>query len=496
MKRNHHFSIYTFLICLILYLFSMLFSLANAEIQIDPNGSNIVKLKGISAVETYENDRKEILLSIYNDNFALVREVREVILPSGISELRFWDISSKIEPSSVRVKALNGLGGIEMIEQNYEFDIITPRTLLDRYVGKKVKLLDKDDFSGSKGELEAVLLSNHQGPIYRIGDEIHIGHPGRVVLSELPEGLSNKPSLLWKISSINGGRHSLEVSYLTEDLNWMVDYIIALNNENTRADMYGWVTLKNNSEMNFMDSRIELIDGKVARERAAPRIIRMKEAADDGVLSKGVSEEEIFEYHLYNLPDKVTLKHNQAKQIRLFSAERIPIKKELRYYGSEHTYRYRLREDEEPQKVGVYLEFENRKTYHLGVPLPKGMVRVYKADSKGILQFLGEDRISHTPEDEKVRVQIGYASDILAERKQIDWRKPSSDLLEVFWEIILRNHKDEAIWIKIIESIPGDWEVMESTHHWEKLDASTLLFDLSAAPKSEEKIRYRIQTRI
>jgi hypothetical protein len=466
---------------------------AIAEITNDNNeNSTPIKLTGIPSIETTENDRKEIVLSIYGNNFALVKEIREIDLPSGISELRFLDISSHINPASVIIRSINNIKGVEFLELNYEYDLISPQNLMDKYVGHSITLLEKDDFSGLKGRLQAELLSNHQGPIYRIGDEIHIGHPGRIVLPKLPENLVAEPSMLWKLIATDSGKYTLDVSYLTDNLDWNVDYSLVLNPDNTRGDLLGWVTIKNNSGTTFRQARVQLVAGKVVRAKE-PKFIRLKEAKNYGMLQKDVSEEGIFEYHLYNLPLNMTLKDKETKQVRLFSTERIPIKKELRYYGEQRYYQQRYRDERKPKGIGVYLEFENRKTFHLGVPLPEGIIRVYKSDSEGFIQFLGEDRIPHTPEDEMVRVQTGYTSDLIAERKQMDWRKPSSDLIEVAWEIILKNHKNETAWIVLIEPVPGDWEIIESSHHWKKEGAHTLRFDVSVAPKSEEKIRYRLK---
>lgn len=460
-------------------------------------GETSLELKGTPSLETTEADRRDLRITIYNDNFALVQDIREITLPGGKAELRFRDISSHTIPASVRLKSMGSAGTLDVVEQIYEYNPVTPQALMERYVGKTVMLLDKDDFSGKKGALKAELVSTAQGPIFRIGEEIHIGHPGRVVLPELPADLGNEPSLTLKIATSQGGRQSVAVSYLTENIDWNADYVLVLNAEQTRGDLQGLVTIVNKTGEPFNNTHLQLMAGKVGRvETERPRLIRMREAGEAGLMTQGVSEEEVFEYHLYDIPETVDIKGNQEKQIRLFSTERIPVKKELRYYGGEQFYRYKSRDEERPQRIGVFLEFENRKTFHLGLPLPEGIVRVYIADSKGMIQFLGEDRIPHTPEDEKVRIQTGYAFDLVVERNQTDWRKPAPDLIEVAWEITLRNQKDQAAWVVVIESVPGEWQVMESSHQWKKEDAHALRFELSIAPKSQERIRYRIQAKL
>ncbi|MBN2373331.1 DUF4139 domain-containing protein [bacterium] len=440
--------------------------------------------------ETTAEDQINIALSIYNSNLALVRETREADLPSGISMLRFMDISAQIKPASVNARSLNSEAGIHFLEQGYEYDLITPQNLMDRYVGCKVKLIDRDKETGEDRVLDAELISNNQGPVYLIGGEIHIGHPGRVVLSKIPEGLVNRPALVWKINAQDAGKHPVEVSYLTGGVDWDADYTILLNPEETRGDISAWVTIKNNTGISYKNAAVQLIAGDIGRA-GEQRMIRMKKADARGALSEDLPEEAISEYHLYNLPGDMILKDNQTKQVSLFNAERVPIKKELRYYGNERFYGQRYTNIERSQRVGVYLELENKRMYNLGVPFPEGTVRVYKKDSEARVQFLGEDMIRHVPEDEKVKIRMGYSFDLVAERKQTDWRKISSDIIELTWEITIRNQKTETAWIVVMEPVPGDWEIMESSHQWEKDDARTLVFNISVAPKAEEKIRYR-----
>ncbi len=446
-------------------------------------------------IEIDANAVINIDLSIYNNNLGLVRELRDTALPAGHSELRLIDIPAQIKPSSVIVTSQNLTGGLEILEQSYEYDLINPQKLMDKYVGKKLKLVKEIKETGEEKELEAELISNNNGYIYRIGTQIHIGHPGRVVLPEIPDDLIVKPALVWELKTQEDGKYPLEIVYLTEGLDWETDYSLILNSEETRGDMSGWVTIKNKTGVSYKNANIQLVAGDINRVYETQKR-RVKMADAYSAMAEGVTEEGIFEYHLYTLPGKYTLKHNQTKQVKLLNAERIPIKKELRYYGDERLYHSRYAKTENYKNIGVYLEFENKKTFHLGIPLPGGIIRSYKKDSKGLIQFLGEDSISHIPEDGKVKLKIGNAFDITAEKKQIDWQKVSTDILEVKWEIIFKNSKNESVWIVVLESIPGDWEVMETTHHWKKEDAHTLRFDVSITPKGEEKIQYKVRIKI
>ena len=207
------------------------------------------------------------------------------------------------------------------------------------------------------------------------------------------------------------------------------------------------------------------------------------------------TEESFFEYHLYSLQRPTTLKDNQTKQVTLLSAHQVPVKKRFLYYGAEHFYRTQYGTTISNQKVGVYVEVANTKESRLGMPLPKGTLRVYKADRDGSLQFIGEDRVDHTPKDETIKIKMGDAFDLVAERKQTDWKKVAWNLYEVAFEISLRNHKDAPVTINVIEPIPGDWELLSNTHDYHKVDAHTVQFDVPVGKDKEVKLQYRVRVR-
>jgi hypothetical protein len=270
-----------------------------------------------------------------------------------------------------------------------------------------------------------------------------------------------------------------------------------LNEKDDRADLSGWVTIDNKSGTTYQNARLKLVAGDVNRVRDEyeykDKMLRVAEAAAKA--APQFKEEEFFEYHIYTLQRPSTIKDNQTKQISLITAGDIPVKKELVYYGAKYYYYSQYGEAVSNQKVGVFVEMENKKEHNLGIPLPKGIVRVYKHDSEGSLQFVGEDRIDHTPKDEKVRVKLGDAFDVVGSRKQTDWKKIASDTYEAAFEVALRNHKKEDVTVKVIEPIPGDWTMLSASHEYKKTEAFTAEFAIPVPKDKEVKLTYRVRLR-
>ncbi len=440
------------------------------------------------------DDQKELYITIYNNNLGLVKDIREISLAKGISELQFMDVAERINPTTVHIKSLVDPNSLSVLEQNYEYDLLNPTKLLDKYVGQQVKLIDKNYYTGEEKIYDATLLSNNEGTIYKIGDEIHINPSGRVILPKIPENLIAKPTLVWMLNNTLKGKQKVEASYLTDGIGWKADYVATLNKDDTKADLTGWVTIDNKSGTAYKDATIQLIAGDVNRvEEPMVGVDRLYKAGTAREAELGFEEKAFFEYHIYTLGRKSTIKENQTKQISLLEASDIPIKKNLIFYGAEYYYRNSYGEPISNQKVGVYIDIDNKKENNLGMPLPKGIVRVYKADDAGRLQFVGEDQIDHTPKDEKIKIKMGEAFDVVGTRTQTDWKKIARNVYETAWEISIRNHKEEDAEVQIIEPIPGDWTVLSSSHPYEKIEAHTLKYTVKVPKDGEEKISYRVR---
>lgn len=445
-------------------------------------------------------DQQSVELTVYNSNLGLVKDVRSVKLPKGQGELRFMDVAASINPVSVHARALSKPENFQILDQNYEYDLMSEQKLLDKYVGKKIKVQQWSQDLNRIEEKEAVLLSNNQGQIFQINNEIFLGYPGTRVLPSLPQDLIAKPTLTWNFVSKTDKAQQLEVSYLTGDIFWKADYIVTLAEDDRALDLSGWVTIDNHSGAAYRNARLKLIAGEVNRvETPAPyaaRNMMMKEAMMADAGGAQFQEKAFFEYHIYDLQRKVTIKDNQTKQINLLEVPGISAEKELTTGGGYPAFYYA--QPGQPQKldVNVTVKFKNSKENGAGMPLPAGVLRVYKKDSDASLQFVGEDRIEHTPKNEEVRVKIGKAFDVVAERVQKDYAQISQHVHESEWEITVRNHKKEPVTVGILESLSGDWKVLKNSHDYKKVDASTLRFDVTAAPEKEEKVTYRVRVTV
>jgi hypothetical protein len=447
------------------------------------------------------DDQTEVKVTVYNQNLGLVKDTRKLALPAGQDELRFMDVAALIKPETVHVKSLNAADKFSVLEQNYEYDLINRDKLLDKYVGQKVKLLNINEYQDKKETAEAILISNNQGQVYQINDEIYLGYPGAVVLPRLPENLIAKPTLTWMYSNAQSGSQDIEVSYLTEGINWKADYVLVVNKDDNLGDLSGWVTLTNQSGATYKDAGLKLVAGKVnVAMPAVPQFNMMREDMAMKSLA-GASqfvEQGMFEYHLYDLQRKTTIKENQTKQVSLLEAKGAALVKEY-IVDSQGGWWYTQQVNSEQLKrpVNVVMKVKNSEQNHLGMPLPAGTVRLYKEDASGSLQFIGEDVIDHTPKDEELKLKVGEAFDIVAERKQTAFQQYSDRVYESEWEITLRNHKKEDVVVQVVEPMVGfsNWEILSSSHSYEKVDAFTLKFSIPVSKDGETKLTYRVRVK-
>jgi len=435
-------------------------------------------------------------VTVYNSNIGLVKDKRQVDLKKGIQELKFMDVAAQINPTSVSIKSIGSKDGFSILEQNYEYDLLSPKKLLDKYVGKELKLITKNPYTDKEEIVKATLLSNNDGnPVFKIGSEITFNHPGRVIFPEVPENLISKPTLLWLIDSKVSSSQKIEAAYLTNGINWRADYITVLNDKDDMSDVSGWVTIDNKSGATYNNASLKLVAGDISRvmdDRKMKMASGVVAAAREAPQFK---EETFFEYHIYTLDRKATIKQNQTKQISLLPAANVPVKKQFIYEGRDHLFRNYYGEPLKNEKVGVYIEIANKSENNLGMPLPKGVLRMYKHDADGSLQFIGENSIQHTPKDEKINVKIGDAFDVVGERKQMLWEKVAKNVNEVAYEISLRNHKTEDIIVKVVEHPFADWKVLESSHTYKKEDSTTLSFEVPVKKDKEAKLFYKLRIR-
>ncbi len=440
-------------------------------------------------VSTGLNDQESVAVTVYNSDIGLIKDIRRLTLPGGLTELRFGEVAAKIMPQTVHIKSLTNPSQLHVLEQNYEYDLLTPRKLLDKFVGKEIMVL-KDGI-----EMPIMILSTNEGLVYKLGGRIFTGQPHNLIFPSIPSNLISQPTLLWSLENRHVNAQNVEATYLTRGLNWKADYVAVLDSKDKNLDLSGWVTLDNQSGATYQNARLKLVAGDLNRiveeSRERDAIGGRMELASKVASPAPFAEQSFFEYHLYSLQRPTTIKNQQTKQVSLLSADRIPVNKRYIFIGSPRYFHSRYTGAMPKQKVGVFVELANKKDNNLGMPLPKGTLRVYKADADGSLQFIGEDRIDHTPKDEMVKIKMGDAFVVVAERKQTDWRKIADNLYEAAFEISLRNHKDEPVTISVVEPMMRDWEILTSSHSHKKVEAHTAQFEIPVAKDGETKLTYR-----
>ncbi|MFH0838928.1 MAG: DUF4139 domain-containing protein [Candidatus Omnitrophota bacterium] len=462
----------------------------------------ILMLVATSFAFAEERAKEGIDITIYNQNFGLVKDRRILNMGDGTNNIRFSDVAAQIEPTSVHFKSFTNPQGCIIQEQNYEYDLVSADKLLKKYIDKKIKIIADNDkmyegiLMSYDGENIVISQNNDLSMVCRKDNIREISFP------ELPEGLITKPTLMWQVSNDKPGDQLTEVSYLTGGITWNADYVVVADKDDENIDLSGWVTIDNKSGTTYKDATLKLIAGDVhrAKEREDVHIDYMMMASREGAPGAQFEEKAFFEYHMYTLQRSSTVKDNQTKQITLLSANNVPVNKLFIYdpvdYFGRNWYRYEDRQITKEQKIKVKLELVNSKQNNLGMPLPKGKVRVYKKDADESLQFIGEDSIDHTPKDETVRLYLGDAFDVIGERKKINYRVDTDAMwAEESFEISLRNHKDSDIEVNVVEHLwrYANWKITVKTHEFTKKDAQTINFKVPVSKDSETKIAYTVK---
>jgi hypothetical protein len=448
---------------------------------------------------TTERDQVDLAVTVYNSNIALVRDVRQIHLSAGTFPLHFEDVAASINPATVHFRSLVDPSKLNVIEQNYEFDLLDPQKLLQKYVGKEITLVrgEKDAGSTRWVETKALLLANNGGPVWKIGNEIVTGMAvDSYRFPDLPENLYSRPTLVWMLENRGAESQRVEASYLTSNMNWNADYVLTVGRDEMRADLDGWVTLVNNSGVTYSNAKLQLVAGQLNRVEQPMALEAMGKAMTRSVPAPQFGQEAFSEYHLYTLGRRTSIQNNESKQISLLTGSGVPVEKFLLVEGQQYWFRNPQGIGNPiPQPVKVLYRFKNDEKSGLGMPLPAGTVRVYQADSKGGVQFVGEDRITHTPKDEQLKIHVGDAFDVVCERKQTDYKKIASNSAELAYEITLRNHKDKGVTVEVREPIGGDWEVLNSNSKWTKLDSTTLSFSIPVEKDGTATLDYRVRVK-
>ena len=451
-------------------------------------------------IKTTVEDQQEISLTVYNQNFALIRDVRKVNLSKGQNTIAVREVSALIRPETAILSNITHADSLSLIEQNFDYDLLTPQHLLQKYVGKQVKVIKTHPTTGAEQEVEATVLSANNGVVLKIGDRIETGIPGRLVYDRVPDNLRDRPTLSVMIDNNAAGAQLLELSYLSGGLSWQADYVAKLSEDEKYLDINGWVTLRNESGASYKNAQLQLVAGDVNQVKNPQMMHSDMLAMESKSAARKMQQEALFEYHLYTLNHKTDVLQNQTKQVALLSAGDIPVKKEFLLQGQPNYYYRQAGTISDKQKVSVYVEFENKAANDLGIPLPKGIVRVYKDDQSGSAQFIGEDQIDHTPKDETLRLKLGDAFDVTATRKQTMYEKKASfgkysHSSVSGYEIEIHNVKEDDIVVKVLEPVPGDWKMQKSSLAYNKANAHLAEWDVKVPAGQRVKLEYEVLVR-
>jgi len=447
-------------------------------------------------------DQQSVAVTIYNEDLALIKDTRRVTLTAGTNSLALREVSGRMRPETASLRSLTHPGALSLLEQNFDFDLLTPAKLLEKYVGRDVRIIRMNPKTGVETIETATVLAANNGVVLKIGDRIETGLPGRIVYDGVPPNLRDRPTLVTELQSGRAGSQTVELSYLSGGLAWKADYVAELNAADSALDLNGWVTLTNTSGTAYPNARLQLVAGDVNRVRDEMRLAAKASAmrAAEAPAPRQMTQESLFEYHLYTLQRPTTIADNQTKQVALLSASSIPVKKELVLQGNDYYYRSSVGGIGQKMKVGVFVQFENREAARLGVPMPKGVVRVYKKDGAGNAQFVGEDSIDHTPKNESVRLKLGESFDVTGDKKQTDFKRRDSTMrwsyvFESAYEIVLKNAKKTPETVVVSEPVPGDWTMLEESASHAKVAAGTAEWKITVPAEGSSTLKYRVLVR-
>lgn len=451
-------------------------------------------------------------VTVYNQGFGFVKEIRQFNLKQGRQTVAVEDVAAMIETNSVGIRSLTDSNAFQVLEQNYQYDLISVQAILNKCVGKQIRF-HRVLPNGAKETVAGTLLSSPQaiisdangnqnqtynGMVIKTDDgRILLNPSGEIEVTSLPDGLISKPTLLWDLDAAKAGAQKVELSYLTQGMNWKADYVFTLDGIGA-ADLLGWVTMTNNSGATYNEAKLKLLAGDV--ERAQPQTNRAG-GRGGGVLEMKAAdafrEETLFEYHLYTLQRPATIRNREIKQLSLLEGHGVTYTKKLIVDALMNNWMFYPSEGEVGTgdiKPQVRVEFENSEKNHLGMPLPAGTVKVYQRDKSGSVQMLGEDRIDHTPKNEKISLVVGRSFDVRATRKRKSFRRINDRTFEQSFEIEVRNRKDTAETVHVMERMWGDWKITAKNMDFEKLDANTAQWVVELKPNEVKTVTYTVVT--
>jgi hypothetical protein len=440
-------------------------------------------------------DGQRINLTIYNGTTSLVHDRRRVELEAGVNRIAWQDVSQNIDATSALLADVTAPGGVRVVEQNFDFDLLTPSAMIDKYVGREVTVVHDKPVFGRPTHEQAKLLSDNSGLVLQYGDRVETGlYNSHLVFPAIPSNLRAHPTLILEVNAAKAGPQDLDLSYLTDGLNWRADYVGVVSPDETRMQINGLVTLANTTGATYANAHVQLVAGNVnvavPQPLNAPRMMMNNVEAG----APRMQQENYFEYHLYTLDRPTTVADAETKQVALLSADNVPIRKTLELRDTDSTFPNQNNNDLGSKlTVGVYITFAN-KGGDLGVPLPGGVFRLYKNDSRGTSQFLGSDSIDHTPRDQDVRIHVGDSFDVTATKKQTDLVNSSTCTNQGSYQIAVANAKDQEQDVLVVESIPGVWSIVKENFSHQKPSSGTATWLLHIPARQTTTLEYAATT--
>ncbi|HJT70957.1 MAG TPA: hypothetical protein VJ731_12205 [Terriglobales bacterium] len=472
-----------------------------------------------------------LALTIYNQDFAVVRQPVPLDLKEGTNNIRYAGTTAHLEPDSVILRDPSGKHHLQILEQNYRNDAVTEALLLSAYEGKEIEFetsagkiikgkiirsgyvphYNAFQRYGSQYQYQQMAAANYDAgagsPIVEVDGQIQFGLPGRPIFPALTNDSLLKPTLDWLLKSDSDGQVDAELSYVTGGMTWVADYNAVAPEHGDNLDITGWVTMDNQSGKTFDRAQIKLMAGEVNKlQPGAPVPMAMARAAYDAVGQVQVQEKAFDEYHLYTLPRSVTLHDRETKQVEFIRASNVKAQRVYVYDGAKIGAQYQywnyeqIRNNREygtemNTEIWVMQEIKNSKANNLGMPLPKGRVRFYRRDSDGALEFVGENEIKHTPTDETLRIFTGNSFDLVGERRQTNFREDVNQrYIDESFEIKLRNHKKEAAEIRVVEHLYRcvNWDITQKSDDFNKTDSRTAEFRVRVPADAEKTLTYTV----
>lgn len=425
---------------------------------------------------------RDVKVTVYNSNMGVVRDVRPAKLERGVNQLSMTDVAASIDPTSVRIN-IDGEGDISVLEQNFEYDLVNPDKLLQKYLEERLNITTEDGKT-----YQGKLIGFDGGNLVLDLDGAGVALVSRdkvkdVVLPPGEKGLVVKPTLFWQVDASRATSANMEIAYITDGLNWHAEYVATLGEDEKSLGLASWVSVENTSGATYPDAKLKLIAGEVhrAEKKMAPMVMYEMARAEG---APRLEEKAFFEYHMYTLEGTTTIKEKEVKQIQLFPETVVPAVKQYNFDASKGT------------GVRVVMKFDNSEKAGLGIPLPAGKVRVYKPDVDGSLEFLGEDMIDHTPRNEEVKLYIGDAFDVVVTREQKDFNRVSDHVFIETYEIKIANHKDSNITITVSEHIYGEWKLTSQSHSHKKIRSDTAEFEVPVGANAETILTYTVRREV